>query len=135
MHFFWDKFRYLKIHINIFNTTPAKLKQLKNYYSALEDIWNYRAGLSKKQKYEIVPNVEKMQKMFPHPVKTIMKSTSHLFNYEKMVIILMNTIEILISSSEHMHHKMTAGNYVMIALTEVSPYVATMVPWLAQNNY
>lgn len=111
------------------------LKQLKLYYATLEDVWNYRAGLSKKQKIEIVPNIEKMRKMFPHPVKTVVKSSSHLLNYEKMITMLMNTIEILISSSQHIQHKITAGNYVMIALTEVSPQVAAAVPWLAQNNY
>ena len=79
--------------------------------------------------------VQKIRKMFPHPVKTVVKSSSHLLNYEKMITMLMNTIEILISSSQQMHHKITAGNYVMIALTEVSPQVADAVPWLAQNNY
>ncbi len=111
------------------------LKQLKLYYAALEDVWNYRAGLSKEQKLQIVPNIQKIRKMFPHPVKTVVKSSSHLLNYEKMITMLMNTIEILISSSQQMHHKITAGNYVMIALTEVSPQVADAVPWLAQNNY
>lgn len=111
------------------------LKQLKLYYAALEDVWNYRAGLSKKQKSDIVPNIEKMRKLFPYPVKTVVKSSSHLLNYEKMITMLMNTIEILISSSQQMHHKITAGNYVIIALTEVSPQVAAAVPWLAQNNY
>ena len=111
------------------------INQLKMYYAVLEDIWNYRAGLSKEQKLQIVPNIQKMRKMFPHPVKTVVKSSPHLLNYEKMIDIIVNIIKTLISSSNELQHKITAGNYVMIALTEVSPQVATAVPWLVQNNY
>ena len=47
----------------------------------------------------------------------------------------MDIIQTMIASSPIMHHRITAGNYVIIALTEVSPHIATLVPWLAQNNY
>ena len=40
------------------------VKQLKEYYMKLEDIWNYRAGLSKEQKLQIVPNIQKCEKCF-----------------------------------------------------------------------
>lgn len=111
------------------------IKQLKQYYGCLEDVWNYRASLTKKQKLEIIPNVNKLNSLFPYNVKQVMKSTTHFLGYKKMINLLMNTIETMISSSEHQHHRVTAANYVMIALTEVSPQVAQAVPWLAQNNY
>ena len=110
-------------------------KQLKKYYSTLEDIWNYRAGLSKNQKLKIVPDPEKIKKMFPYQVKQVINSSSQILNYKRILLIIMNAIEIMISSSAHTHHKITAGNYVIIALTEVSPQIAAIVPWLSQNNY
>lgn len=111
------------------------IKQLKQYYTCLEDVWNYRASLTKKQKFEIIPSIEKLKSLFPYNVKQVIKSTTHFLGYKKMIYLLMNTIETMISSSEHQHHRVTAANYVMIALTEVSPQVAQSVPWLAQNNY
>lgn len=111
------------------------IKQLKQYYGCLEDVWNYRASLTKKQKLEIIPNVNKLNSLFPYNVKQVVKSTTHFLGYKKMINLLMNTIETMISSSEHQHHRVTSANYVMIALTEVSPQVAQAVPWLAQNNY
>ena len=47
----------------------------------------------------------------------------------------MDIIETLITSSPEIQHRITAANYVIIALTEVSPLVASVVPWLAQTNY
>ena len=111
------------------------VKQLKQYYACIEDVWNYRASLNKKQKLEIIPSIQKLNSLFPYNVKQVMKSTTHFLGYKKMINLLMNIIETMISSSEHQHHRVTAANYVMIALTEVSPQVANAVPWLAQNNY
>ena len=109
--------------------------KLKKYYAVLEDIWTYRAALTKQQKLAIIPNGEKMKKLFSLTVKHVITSTSHILNYEKMLYILMDIIETLITSSPEIQHRITAANYVIIALTEVSPLVASVVPWLAQTNY
>ena len=115
--------------------TGLSLVKLKKYYASLEDIWMYRASLTKKQKIEIIPNVQKMNKLFPYNVKQVVNSSPHMLDYEKMIYILMDIIETLITSSAQQQHRITAANYVMIALTEVSPQVASAIPWLAQNNY
>ena len=46
--------------------------------------------------------------------------------------IVLNEIEILISSSEDLENKKSGGYYVLISLTEVSLDYADDYPWLKQ---
>ena len=100
------------------------LVQLKGYYKVLEDIWNYRAQLSKHQKIDIVKN----KKMFP-------KRVHDVFNiYEEQHIreIILTEIEKLLNTSDNDVHRSTASYYVLIAFVEVCPICAAAMPWLIQ---
>lgn len=100
------------------------LIQLKGYYKVLEDIWNYRAQLSKHQKIEIVKN----KKMFP-------KRVHDVFNiYEEQPIreIILTEIEKLLNTSDNDVHRSTASYYVLIAFVEVCPVCEAAMPWLIQ---
>ena len=106
--------------------TNLSFLQLKNYYRVLEDIWNYRAELSLEKKKEIVPN----NNIFKHNMNVILNLSVNKKRYLENIIL--NEIDILISSSPNEIHRNTGCYYTLIALTEVSPECAAAMPWLAQ---
>ena len=100
------------------------IPQLKVYYKVLEDIWNYRAELTPKQKYDIV----KDKKMFIKRVKDVYK-----LNDEKQIReIILDEIEKLLYTSDDDIHKSTASYYILIAFVEISPICSQAMPWLIQ---
>jgi hypothetical protein len=98
--------------------------QLKLYYKVLEDIWNYRSELSNSRKNEIVPN----KKMFPISVH----SFYNLNEKRKMRKIILNEMEKLVSTAPKREDRVLGSYYTLIGLVEVSPQVATALPWLVQ---
>ena len=98
--------------------------QLKLYYKVLEDIWNYRSELSHSRKNEIVPN----KKMFTISVH----SFYNLNEKRKMRKIILNEIEKLVSTAPKREDRVLGSYYTLIGLVEVSPQVATALPWLVQ---
>ena len=98
---------------------------LKEYYKILEDVWNYRAQLSPQKQLEIVPQGQ----LFKISVKDVFK----LSNKQKIQNIIINEIDMLISSAEDIENKSLGCYYVLTALIEVSPECFQSLPWLAQN--
>ena len=102
------------------------LNQLKNFYRALEDIWNYRAELTEKQKRDIVP----LNNVFKINMPKLMNMT--LPQGRKLQNIVLDEIDKLVSSSPSEVHRSTGCYYVLTALVEVSPDCAQTMPWLVQ---
>ena len=100
------------------------LLQLKGYYKVLEDIWNYRAELSKTQKNDIVKN----KKMFPKRVHEVL----NIYEEQPIREIILTEIEKLLYTSDNDVHRSTASYYILIAFVEISPICASAMPWLIQ---
>ena len=110
------------LNINWF--TDLNTFQLKLYYKALEDIWNYRAQLSNCQKCEIVPQNNMFTKSVPDLF--IMNNKLGIQN------IILDEINKLVSSSSNKNNCITGGYYVLTALVEVSLDCSDCMPWLVQ---
>ena len=108
--------------------TDLELYQLKDYYKNLEDIWNYRAELSREKQKEIVPN----KILFKLPVKTIFQFGIN--EKRNLQYIILNEIDTLISSADCNANKNLGCYYVLIAFAEISSECAESLPWLL-NSY
>ena len=104
------------------------IKQLKQFYKGLEDIWNYRAELTEDQKQLIVPN----RNMFTFSVSYIFNLPEN--NKTKTFIrkLLLTEIEALIDTSSNIENKKTGAYFVLTCLTDVSEDCRTSLPWLVQ---
>ena len=104
------------------------IKQLKQFYKGLEDIWNYRAELTEDQKQLIVPN----RNMFTFSVSYIFNLPEN--NKTKTFIrkLLLTEIEALIDTSSNIENKKTGAYFVLTCLTDVSDDCRTSLPWLVQ---
>lgn len=101
---------------------------LKNYYSVLEDIWNYRAELTPQQKIKIDPQ----NKLFKININYILSLQYTYPNKLKLQNIILKEINTLVSSALEDTDKYTGCYYTLIALTEVSQECAAALPWLVQ---
>ena len=101
---------------------------LKNYYSVLEDIWNYRAELTPQQKIKIDPQ----NKLFKININYILSLQNTCSNKFKLQNIILKEINTLVSSAVEDTDKYTGCYYTLIALTEVSQECAAALPWLVQ---
>ena len=100
------------------------LIQLINFYVQLEDIWNYRAGISNKEKL----NYTKNGKLFEINVKDIKK----IKNKIKLSNIILDECERLITEGKTVSDKTTGALWVLSALTIVSKKARDALPWLFQ---
>jgi hypothetical protein len=100
--------------------------QLKSFYKVLEDVWNYRSELSYQKKLNIVPT----NNLFKQNIYYIINL--HPNNYILLQNIILDEIDILISSAHNLENKRSGGYYVLITLTEVSQNYANEYPWLKQ---
>ena len=100
------------------------LVQLINLYVQLEDIWNYRAGISNKEKYNYVKN----GKLFEISVKDIRK----IKNKIKLSNIILDECEKLITEGKTESDKTTGALWILSALTIVSKEARDALPWLFQ---
>ena len=103
------------------------LHKLKEYYKQLEDIWNYRAQLSKTKQSEIVPN----RQMFTIPIPIVQKFGPN--KKRQLQNIILDEIDALISSAETEENKSLGCYYVLIAFVETSYECAVSMPWLSQG--
>jgi len=103
------------------------LHKLKEYYKQLEDIWNYRAQLTKIKQLEIVPE----HQMFSIPLTFIQKFGPN--KKRQLQNIILDEIDTLISSAETEENKSLGCYYVLIAFVETSYECAVSMPWLSQG--
>ena len=113
---------------NIHWFTDLSFNSLKILYSVLEDIWNYRAELSRAKKLAIVPT----NNCFTNNMSVIQTLTWSTKNNRWLQHTLLDEIDKLVSSATDDTNRSTGCYYVLIAFTEVNPLMAAEMPWLSQ---
>lgn len=105
--------------------TNLSLNQLKELYKQIEDIWNYRVGLTNQDKFKYVKN----GKLFTckiHEINSI-KSKNVLSK------ILLEDFERLVTEGQTTEDCQTGALWVLSALTIVSYDARQAMPWLFQS--
>lgn len=92
----------------------------------LHDIWNYRANLSEDVRREICPNYRNLFR--------IMQTTDiRTLNLPLLHNITLSAMELLVRTGINHDSRCLGANYVLCALTIVSPEAAIALPWLYQS--
>lgn len=101
---------------------------LRNFMGQLNDIFEYRAGLSQAKKIQIVPP---KGRLIAEPLRTSvwMKLTTR----DKLLEMCTELIERLVVKPPCLEHRNIGAYYVLTALTLVSPSAATAMPWLYES--
>ena len=118
-----DNFNY-NTNINWF--TKLDINKLKQYWILLEDIWNWRANLTKQEQYKI-----KQDKL----IFTNFKYINNINNLRKLQNYILDDIDILISNGITNSDTANGVLYVLIALSNISIECGNSMPWLLQNNF
>lgn len=116
----FQKMDYLGNHIDAEWFHQMNIGELKDYYRLLEDIWNYRANLSEEAKLQIVPSGN----IFSISVSSV----NHLNDKIKVQHIVLDVIDILVSSGLTIPDKTTGAFYVQAAFAGISPMAAQAMP-------
>lgn len=105
-------------------THPLLLKLIRELY----DIWTYRANLSDNVKREICPPLG-------NPFRPYHVNTHMLMNLpiEPIKLFVLDLIEPFVRNGINRDSKYLGSNYVLCALTLVSPAAAEALPWLYQS--
>lgn len=105
-------------------THPLLLKLIRELY----DIWTYRANLSDHVKREICPPLG-------NPFRPYHVNTNMLMNLpiEPIKLFVLDLIEPFVKNGINRDSKYLGSNYVLCALTLVSPAAAEALPWLYQS--
>lgn len=121
----FQKMDKLDQYTNVSWFCDLNLKQLKNFYRFLEDIWNYRTQLTPQQKKKISKNGD---------VCSI--SLSKIFKIKKITEIqkiVLDQIELLITGGETRDEQVLGCLYILTAFAETSPKIAECLPWLINS--
>ena len=104
-------------------------KELQKFYCELEDVWNYRANLTKTRQNQIVPD-RQLFEISPAKIKLLNTSEK---TYNKLQKIMLDIMKLLITSSPNNEDRKTGAYYILIGLTESSALYALEYPWLVQG--
>jgi hypothetical protein len=97
----------------------------KIFYNKLYDIWNYRIGLSVKEKNHIVPGFNARNKLFKlNPTEILAKDEKYIRKTN------LGVIQKLISSVPDKSQNSLGVMYVLMGLCYVSESVAESFPWI-----
>ena len=118
-----DQFNY-NTNINWF--TKLTIDKLKQYWILLEDIWNWRANLTKQDQYKIIQN---------NHIFVNFKNINNINNLRFLQNCILDDINILISNGITNSDTSNGILYVLIALSNVSNECGSSMPWLLQNNF
>tara|TARA_B100000902_G_scaffold397102_2_gene459915 strand:- start:1962 stop:3086 length:1125 start_codon:yes stop_codon:yes gene_type:complete len=99
---------------------------LIRFLRELADIWGYRAQLSQEVKREICPPVG-------DPFRSINLRSLPVLHIEPLKVVALNIIEHMIKRGLTLSSRALGANYVLCALTLVSPEAAASLPWLYQS--
>jgi hypothetical protein len=97
----------------------------KKLYLEMEDIWNYRIGLS---------NTEKQRYIKSGPIFTMKSHLSKIKDRLEIANILLNEFERLVSEGNTDSDKTTAALWILTGLTIVSKKARDALPWLYQST-
>jgi len=95
------------------------------FYKRLYDIWNYRIGLTLKEKNLIVPGFNSRNKLFKYSLEDINNKEEKSIKKNNLYI-----IERLISSTDDKAQKSLGVMYVLMGLCHVNDTVAESYPWI-----
>jgi hypothetical protein len=109
-------------------TDPAWFNNLQRimvirFIRELADIWHYRAQLSHQVKREICPPNG-------NPFGTLNMRVLPVYPDDQIKRIALNIIETMIKEGSTESNRILGANYVLCALTLVSPEAANSLPWL-----
>ena len=119
----FDKFNY-NTNINWF--TQLDIIKLKQYWILLEDIWNWRANLSKQDQYKIIQDKQ---------IFVNFKKINTINNLRILQNYILDDIDILISNGITNSDTSNGILYSLIALSNISIDCGNSMPWLLQNNF
>jgi hypothetical protein len=100
--------------------------QLVRFILVLKDIWAYRTGLTDQVKRAICPSYRELFRMM-HAIDIWAASSSILKELS------LGIMEKLVRSGINRDYRCLGTNYVLCALTMVSPSAAEALPWLYQS--
>ena len=100
--------------------------QLVRFILEMNDIWSYRAGLTDELKHNICPSYRDLFRML-YVVDVRLASVTILRE------IGLNCAERLVQDGVNRDYRCLGTNYVLCALTMVSPAAAEALPWLYQS--
>lgn len=118
-----DKYYYT----NISWFLDLKNNQLRKFYIILEDIWNYRAQLTYENKTNIIQNKSIFTKI--HYISNITITNKNILDIQYLIL---DDINILVSSGKTKEDCGLGALYILIALSFVSNECYTSMPWLNQ---
>lgn len=101
------------------------LKQLKELYKQVEDIWNYRLQLTNEDKLNYVHD----GKLFVHNIHTINAYTSRI----KLANIILDNFQKLVTEGKTTQDRTTGALWILSGLTIVSLGARNAFPWLFQS--
>jgi hypothetical protein len=101
-------------------------EQLRTLYKSIEDIWNYRTGLTQTDKNRYV----KGGKLFITPFQTV-----KTLNRYSIMKLLLTDFRKLVSEGETKGERVTGAMWILSALTLVSDDAREAFPWLYQSAY
>ena len=101
-------------------------EQLLKYYQRLEDIWNFRLGLTKQDKQLIVPN---SPNLFNSQERASLRH-QNLFTIQNRMI---HHLESLVTQGQSLADRKNGAMYLLIGLVEVCPQAAQNLPYLAYS--
>ena len=102
------------------------IPSLIRFMVELNDIWSYRANLSENVRLEICPNYRNLFRLMYYGD---MRSCSVPMLRE----IALSSMDMLVRSGLNHDSRCLGANYVLCALTMVSPAAAIALPWLYQS--
>ncbi len=121
----FQKMDQLDQYTNVSWFCDLNLKQLKNFYRFLEDIWNYRTQITQDQKRKISKDGD----VCAIPINTIMK----IKKINELQTIILDQMELLITGGETKDEQILGCLYILTALAETSPKIAECLPWLVNS--
>ena len=102
------------------------LHALIRFMVELNDIWTYRANLSEQVRREICPNHREL-------FRGMQTTDLHSLTIPILHNISLTTMEMLVKTGLNNDSRCLGANYVLCALTIVSPDAAIALPWLYQS--
>ena len=98
----------------------------KRWYIETEDIWNYRAQLTKEIKEQIIP------KKYGKPFSLSPFQVKKITNLDKLKELILREMELLVYSGVSRQHQILGAMYVLTGFVIINPKAAEVMPWLLQ---
>ena len=120
---------YLKVPEGEHVGHPIRLEEFqKRFIREIYDIWTYRANLSDTVKREISPPYGN-----PFMLNLMNPQMLNSFPIDSLKLFILDIMEQLVKEGINRDSRYLGANYILCALTLVSPEAAEALPWLYQS--